>query len=105
LADFEQFTGGSIASHFGLIAGTSIGGILALALAVGVKAEKMVNLFEKHGEEIFKPRFNLRNVWRSTYTLTRLASLLHWWTWPWQQARHPCISLATPSTTAKARKL
>ena len=76
LADFEQFTGGSIASHFDLIAGTSIGGILALALAVGVKAEKMVNLFEKHGEEIFKPRFNLRNVWRSTYTLTRLASLL-----------------------------
>ena len=76
LADFEQFTGRSIADHFDLIAGTSIGGILALALAMGVQTERMVNLFEKHGEEIFKPRLNLFNFWRSTYTQTLLSSLL-----------------------------
>jgi uncharacterized protein len=76
LADFEQFTGLPTATHFDLVAGTSIGGILALAVAVGVPAETMVKLFEKHGEEIFKARANLVNFWRSTYTQARLAELL-----------------------------
>ena len=76
LADFEQFTGRPTAAHFDLIAGTSIGGILALAVAVGVPAETMVRLFETHGEEIFKARINFRNFWRSTYTQEKLAELL-----------------------------
>ncbi|MFK2890824.1 CBASS cGAMP-activated phospholipase [Dyella flagellata] len=76
LADLEQFTGQPTATYFDLIAGTSIGGILALAVAVGVPAETMVRLFETHGEEIFKARINFMNFWRSTYTQERLAELL-----------------------------
>ncbi|WP_457833194.1 patatin-like phospholipase family protein, partial [Staphylococcus aureus] len=53
LADLEQEIGGPIAAKFDLIAGTSIGGILALAVAMEVPAEQMVSLFEKHGEKIF----------------------------------------------------
>ena len=50
----EKHTGRPFASHFDLIAGTSIGGILALALACEIPAERMVELFEKHGSAIFK---------------------------------------------------
>lgn len=50
----EKHTKRPFASHFDLIAGTSIGGILALALACEIPAEKVVDLFEKHGSKIFK---------------------------------------------------
>ena len=50
----EKHTKRPFASHFDLIAGTSIGGILALALAREIPAEKMVELFEKRGSAIFK---------------------------------------------------
>lgn len=76
LADFEQHTGRPIAHSFDLLAGTSIGGILALALAREVQAEQMVTLFERHGEAIFRPRISLKGMWRSTYTQDALRALL-----------------------------
>ena len=54
LADLETEIGGPIARHFDLISGTSVGGILALAVAMEIPARKIVELFVKHGEEIFK---------------------------------------------------
>ncbi len=76
LADFEKRIGAPIATRFDLIAGTSIGGILALALAMEVPAERMVSLFEKHGTEIFKKRGSFLGYLRSPYTQVSLSSLL-----------------------------
>lgn len=45
-----------IGSRFDLLAGTSVGGIIALALALEIPAKRMVVLFEEHGEAIFKKR-------------------------------------------------
>lgn len=42
-----------IASHFDLIAGTSVGGIIALALAYEIPAKKIVSFFEENGDLIF----------------------------------------------------
>lgn len=52
----EEQYGGHVADRFDLIAGTSIGGILALALALRVPAKALRNLFEEHGGEIFQAR-------------------------------------------------
>jgi predicted acylesterase/phospholipase RssA len=56
LADLEDYFGAPAGTRFDLIAGTSVGGILALALAYELPAQKIVTLFEKHGREIFKKR-------------------------------------------------
>lgn len=48
--------GEPLARRFDLIAGTSIGGILALALACEIPASKLVELFETHGPTIFRRR-------------------------------------------------
>ena len=75
LADLEQHIGAHIATRFDLLAGTSIGGILALALANEIAAERMVQLFEEHGEEIFHRR-RIRRMFRSPYTQDALRGLL-----------------------------
>jgi patatin-like phospholipase/acyl hydrolase len=56
LADLEGEFGCPIAKKFDLIAGTSIGGIIALALSSEVPAQKIVNLFINEGRTIFKKR-------------------------------------------------
>jgi patatin-like phospholipase/acyl hydrolase len=68
LADLEEDIGGPIARRFDLIAGTSIGGILALAIAMEIPAEQMVKLFEQHGQEIFRRRFSLWGILRAPYS-------------------------------------
>lgn len=70
----EKHTGRPFASHFNLIAGTSIGGILALALACEIPAERMVELFEKHGSAIFKR--TAIGYGRARYSPKTLKSLL-----------------------------
>ncbi|MET4312556.1 CBASS cGAMP-activated phospholipase [Bradyrhizobium sp. RT4b] len=47
---------------FDLIAGTSVGGIIALGLAMGKKAEDIRQMFLDHGEEIF-PRGEVPTSW------------------------------------------
>lgn len=76
LADLEEEIDAPIASRFDLIAGTSIGGILALAIAAGIPAKKMVALFVEHGEEIFKRRFSLMGMLRAPYSAEPLRDLL-----------------------------
>jgi len=76
LADLEQEIGGHIAQRFDLIAGTSIGGILALAVAMEIPAERMVKLFEHHGPEIFKRRLSLWGIVRAPYSPEHLKRLL-----------------------------
>lgn len=76
LADLEQHIGEPIGRHFDLIAGTSIGGILALAVALEIPADRLVALFEQHGEAIFRRRWSLRGIVRAPYSQTPLAQLL-----------------------------
>lgn len=55
LAEIERrfLGGGSIASHFDLIAGTSTGGIIALALGHGMTGREALEIYTERGERIF----------------------------------------------------
>lgn len=53
-----EITGGKpIAEYFDTIAGTSTGGILALALGLGISAKQIENLYKTDGKEIFKQKW------------------------------------------------
>ncbi len=56
LRDFERQAGRPIGSCFDLICGTSIGGILALALGAEISADTILGAFEADGEAIFSNR-------------------------------------------------
>jgi Patatin-like phospholipase len=43
----------SVADHFDLIAGTSVGGIIAIGLGLGISAQEMVSFFIENGPKIF----------------------------------------------------
>jgi patatin-like phospholipase/acyl hydrolase len=53
-----------LAQCFDLICGTSIGGIVALALAHEVPMTDLVSLFETRGDDIFSKRLN-KQLWRA----------------------------------------
>lgn len=54
LAGLEQhLQGRPIGSYFDLIAGTSTGGIIAIGLAMGLRASDLLDLYERRGPEIF----------------------------------------------------
>ena len=53
LATLEELTGKSVVRHFDLIAGTSTGGIIALALGLGFRAEEVLDFYLKNGPRIF----------------------------------------------------
>lgn len=77
LADLEAEMGGTpIGRRFDLVTGTSIGGILALAIAMEIPAQRMVELFVDHGEEIFRKRWSLWGIWRAPYSPASLNKLL-----------------------------
>lgn len=54
LADLESELDQPLASYFDLIAGTSTGGIIALALGLGIPASDILDFYEKKGPAIFK---------------------------------------------------
>jgi predicted acylesterase/phospholipase RssA len=56
LAGLEDRAGEPLARRFDLVAGTSVGGLLALALAFEVPAAAIVALFRERGPEIFSAR-------------------------------------------------
>jgi hypothetical protein len=76
IADIEKHIDAPFASRFDLLAGTSVGGILAMALALEIPAAEIVELFECHGNEIFKKRLSLRGLMRSPYSPRSLRRLL-----------------------------
>lgn len=53
LAHMEEASGKPIADCFDLIAGTSTGGILAIGLALSVKASDLVKFYQEQGPKIF----------------------------------------------------
>jgi patatin-like phospholipase/acyl hydrolase len=70
LSRLEELEGVSITDHFDMICGTSIGGIIALALASGEKPEKIAELLRIHGEDIFPSQYLTK------YALINLTVLL-----------------------------
>lgn len=56
LAELERRAGEPLGRRFDLIAGTSVGGIAALALAFEVPMQRVVRLFQLRGAEVFSPR-------------------------------------------------
>lgn len=56
LAELEEHLGGPITPHFDLLAGTSVGGIIALGLAAGRPAQEIKQAFEENGTRIFSER-------------------------------------------------
>lgn len=71
LARLEEETGTAIADHFDLLAGTSVGGIIALALAGGVPARDIERGFEANGARIFSGRPRPRGLYRGIRDLLR----------------------------------
>jgi patatin-like phospholipase/acyl hydrolase len=53
LAEIEAMTGKRIAHHFDLVTGTSTGGIIAVALGLGVPAERILTLYVEQGPTLF----------------------------------------------------
>lgn len=60
LQRLEEQSGRPLRESFDLIAGTSIGGIIALGLAAGTPAEKICTHFQEHGPRIFPARLDSR---------------------------------------------
>ena len=78
LATLERLTGESVVRHFDLIAGTSTGGIIALALGLGLRAEEVLEFYLEKGPRIFP------------VTGIRRRALRHW-----VQSKHRVDSLRT----------
>jgi len=73
LAELEKASGRPIATSFDLMAGTSVGGILALGLAAEIPAIDIQNAFERNGTAIFSNR-PAPTTWLGTVRdLTRFA--------------------------------
>lgn len=69
LARLEQDLGVSVSDSFDLIAGTSAGAIVALALGAGLPPSKIVNHYAELVETVFPP--SRRRLWRAPQRLTR----------------------------------
>lgn len=82
LSRIEQSLGINLVGQFDLLAGTSTGGILALAFACGYRPVVLVDLYKNLGSSIFKDSFwdNMRDIGvllGAKYTLDRLREQLH----------------------------
>ncbi len=62
LAAIEDDLKTDVTKHFDLIAGTSTGGIVALALGLGIRPREILEFYLQHGPMIFKKRAGLAAV-------------------------------------------
>ncbi len=56
----EKLEGKKIYEYFDIVAGTSTGGIIALAVACGIEIQQVLNLYEDKGKIIFNKNFLLK---------------------------------------------
>lgn len=76
LLDLEQRAGRPIGQCFDLIAGTSIGGILALAVAFDQPMDAVIRAFREFGPKIFAPRGKLAGLMSSKYSTAPLCEVI-----------------------------
>lgn len=76
LKRIEQQLGVSVYHFFDMICGTSTGGIIALALAAGISAHDISELYIKKGEEIFPKRLLTNSLFSAKYSNENLLTLL-----------------------------
>lgn len=62
LSAIESTNGTPVADSFDLIAGTSAGGLIALALGAGYRPAEIVGFFRDRGQEIFPPQSKLTRI-------------------------------------------
>jgi uncharacterized protein len=67
LADLERRFNKKVSDCFDLITGTSTGGILALALAAQISAQRIVDFYKEWGPKIFPQRFSFLREIRSLF--------------------------------------
>ena len=67
-----------IANYFDLITGTSIGGIIALALAYEIPANEIAKIFDENGKKIFKKQA-LFGFFKAKYNSDTLKKILTEW--------------------------
>jgi patatin-like phospholipase/acyl hydrolase len=79
LAQLEEMTGKKVVNHFDLITGTSTGGIIAIALGLGIPAKEVLDFYATKGPDIFpstgitrRLRNILRWAWRPKYSQGKL---------------------------------
>ena len=65
LNTIEEMSGASIANHFDLITGTSTGGIIAVALGLGLPCREILSFYRERGPVIFPSTGVHRRVWHS----------------------------------------
>ncbi len=76
LATLEDDLDRPIHEYFDLIVGTSTGGIIAIALAMGLPAKDILELYEKRGPEIFSQQHTGLRGWAE-----RAFRSIKWLTW------------------------
>ena len=74
LTAFEKEAGRPLARNFDLLAGTSVGGIIALGLAAEVPAAEIKSAFERNGTTIFSGRPAPTTWWGTARDLTRFVA-------------------------------
>lgn len=108
LQELEQCAGRPIGQCFDLIAGTSIGGILALAVAFERPMDDVIRTFRKSGPKIFSPRGTLAGLISSKYDAAPLGEVVDA-ILPvgatLADARHPLVIPALNLTTGKQQIL
>ncbi|MFT7433014.1 MAG: patatin-like phospholipase/acyl hydrolase [Alphaproteobacteria bacterium] len=73
---FEEQTGKPIAQNFDLLAGTSIGGILALAAAFEIPMSKVIQAFKDHGESLFPTKRFYDGILTAKYSQEALIAII-----------------------------
>ena len=76
LQELEQQAGRPIGQCFDLIAGTSIGGILALAVAFDCPMDTVLRAFREFGPRIFPPKSKFAGLMSSKYDTVALCEVI-----------------------------
>lgn len=101
LAECERrfLKGGSAASYFDMIPGTSTGGIIALGLGAGMRAEEVLQIYLRHGAEIFPqpwiPPIPFGRSLRSIYQFARDLAVYRYDREPLERVLRDCFGNRT----------